>query len=106
MQGDLFGMPTVAATQTGQKNDFLERTRVTLRLDQALAGAIGLLVIYVLIFSFGVEKGKRLGMAELQAERTKNERMMRELGGKIFSAQGRPAHPLAACSRNFKGNHA
>lgn len=88
MQGDLFGMPTMAsqANPAGAKNDFLERYRVTLRLDQALVGAIGLLVVYVLIFSFGVEKGKRLGMAELQAERTKHERVMRELGGKLFSA--------------------
>ena len=106
MQGDLFGMPTMAThtPQTAQKNDFLERHRVTLRLDQALVGAIGLLVIYVLIFSFGVEKGKRLGMAELKAERTKHERVMRELGGKLFSASTleekalpiAPAAPVAA----------
>lgn len=89
MQGDLFGLPsTVPQPETStQKLFFLERYRVTLRLDQILAGLIALIVVYVLIFSFGVEKGKRLGMAELRAERAKNERMMQELSAKVFSTR-------------------
>lgn len=89
MQGELFGTPGGAAASshpTVQKLAFLERTRISLGLDQVVIGLIALLVIYVLIFSFGVEKGKRLGFAELEAERSKKEAMMRELQEKIFTA--------------------
>lgn len=87
MQGDLFGSASAlpSVSQNAQRASFLERTRLTLRLDQGLVALIALLVFYVLIFSFGVEKGKRLGLAELQAERTKRESMVRELRAKIFS---------------------
>ncbi len=86
MQADLFGPTSVSQVNpnSAPKIDFLGRTRITLRLDQGLILLIALLMVYVLIFSFGVEKGKRFAMAELTAERVKHEQMIRELRDKIF----------------------
>lgn len=86
MQKDLFGTSAVL-TESNPKTDFLQRFRITLRFDQALIVMILLLVAYVLIFSFGVETGKRYSMAEIRAERSKREHMVEELTGKIFEAQ-------------------
>lgn len=41
------------------KSSFLERTSFDLRLDQILGIALVLLVFYVLVFSWGVDRGKR-----------------------------------------------
>ncbi len=97
MQGDLFGIPTLTASAGSihQKSAFLERHRVTLRFDQALMALIALLVACVLIFSFGVEKGKRLGMAELKSERAKRERIVRELSEKVFAKNSQGLLPLS-----------
>lgn len=90
MQGDLFEVPSSAAIMsgTGMKETFSEKMRVTLRLDQIIVGMIALLVIYVLVFSFGVEKGKRFALAELKAERLKRQTMVQELGQKILEMKG------------------
>lgn len=90
MQKELFAAVPAAAISNSfsqQKNSFLDRCRLSLRLDQTLALLIGLLVIYVFVFSFGVETGKRYSMAELRAERAKRERMTEELSRKIFENQ-------------------
>lgn len=87
MQKDLFGASTVSPLMSSMepKSDFLQRFRLQLRLDQTIIGALLLLVVYVLVFSFGVESGKRYAMAEIKAERSMRERMARELGEKIFA---------------------
>ncbi len=87
MQKDLFGTATInpLSAHLEKKPDFLERYRLNLRLDQALIAVLVLLVAYVLVFSFGVESGKRYAMAEIKAERAMRERMARELGEKIFA---------------------
>lgn len=88
MQKDLFGGALAAAvipSQSESKNDFLQKYTFTLRLDQAIIAVLALMVAYVLVFSFGVESGKRFAMAEIKAERSMRERMARELGEKIFS---------------------
>lgn len=87
MQKDLFGTaPAMAiADSLSPKMSFLDRYRMAVRLDQALFLLIGLLVIYVLVFSFGVETGKRYAMSELRAERMKRERMVEELRDKVFA---------------------
>lgn len=88
MQKDLFGTAAAAAATTDgmtAKISFLDRYRMSIRLDQALFLLIGLLVIYVLVFSFGVETGKRYAMEELKAERLKRERVTEELRDKIFA---------------------
>ena len=62
MQTELFDLPsprTLPEEPAVPKTSFLEKTFVTLRLDQAIGLALVLLVFYVLIFSWGVEKGKR-----------------------------------------------
>lgn len=89
MQKDLFGTAAVAAMPDtmSAKLSFLDRYRMSVRLDQALFLLIGLLVIYVLVFSFGVETGKRYAMSELKAERLKRERMVDELRDKVFPPQ-------------------
>ena len=90
MQKELFGATPAAAFPESlipPKTSLLDRYRLNLRLDQMLIVLIGLLVVYVLIFSFGVETGKRYSMAELRAERAKRERMTEELGRKIFEMQ-------------------
>lgn len=89
MQKDLFGTAAVAAMPDtmSAKISFLDRYRMSVRLDQALFLLIGLLVIYVLVFSFGVETGKRYAMSELKAERLKRERIVDELRDKVFPSQ-------------------
>ena len=96
-QGDLFGNPGKTTLSTHlPKTDFLDRYRVTLKLDQALVGAIAMLVLYVLVFSFGVEKGKRYAAEELKAERAKREHLVQEFRDKIFiSAEPEPASGTA-----------
>lgn len=62
MQTELFDLPsprTLSEAPAVPKASFLEKKFVTLRLDQAIGLALVLLVFYVLIFSWGVEKGKR-----------------------------------------------
>lgn len=90
MQKELFAAVPAAAISNSfsqQKSSFLDRCRLSLRLDQTLAVMIGLLVVYVFVFSFGVETGKRYSMAELRAERAKRERVTEELSRKIFENQ-------------------
>lgn len=103
MQKELFAAAPVAALSDSfsqTKTSFLDRHRLSLRLDQTLVVMIALLVVYVLIFSFGVETGKRYSMAELRAERAKRERMTEELSRKIFENQqnAQPSSGLAEVS--------
>ena len=90
MQKELFAAAPLAAISDSfsqTRTPFLDKHRLTFRLDQALVLMIGLLVVYVLVFSFGVETGKRYSVAELRAERSKRERMTEELSRKIFEGQ-------------------
>ena len=99
MQKDLFGAATVTPLSNPheQKTDFLHRFRIQLRLDQTIIAVLLLLVVYVLIFSFGVESGKRYAMAEIKSERAMRERMARELGEKIFAnSQPQEINPSSA----------
>ncbi|MFA7000955.1 MAG: SPOR domain-containing protein [Candidatus Omnitrophota bacterium] len=68
MQKDLFqATPSVLQrVQTVQKQTaFLERCRFSVRLDQAVVCAIGLVVLYAIVFSAGVETGKGIARREL-----------------------------------------
>ena len=62
MQSELFELssPKVTEEAAPLKPTFIERTSFNLRLDQAIGLVIVLLVFYVLAFSWGVERGKRL----------------------------------------------
>ena len=62
MQTELFDLPsprTLSEDSTASKTSFLEKNFITLRLDQTIGLTLVLLVIYVLTFSWGVEKGKK-----------------------------------------------
>ncbi|MBI3313357.1 MAG: hypothetical protein HYZ83_03915 [Candidatus Omnitrophica bacterium] len=85
MQSDLFEIPSqLPVTQPASKLAFLERSRLSLRLDHLVASVIVLMVFYVFIFSFGVEKGKRFAMAEIKAERDKRQYVTEELARRVF----------------------
>ena len=52
MQEDLFEFTQpVSAPAKIEKLAFLEKTRISIRLDQVLTGMIALLVLYVFVFS-------------------------------------------------------
>jgi hypothetical protein len=62
MQTELFDLPsprTLSEDAPVSKPSFLEKNFITLRLDQTIGLALVLLVVYVLTFSWGVEKGKK-----------------------------------------------
>ncbi len=62
MQTELFDMPiprTLSEDSPAPKTSFLEKNFITLRLDHSIGLTLVLLVIYVLTFSWGVEKGKK-----------------------------------------------
>lgn len=82
MQAELFEMsgPVVDAARIAKPSSgWMDQFRVTLRIDHLLIGGILALVLYVLVFSFGVEKGKRYAMDELKAEKMKQEQISKEL---------------------------
>ncbi len=63
MQTELFDLPTprtLSDEPVVSRSSFLEIKFLTLRLDQTIGLTLALLVFYVLAFSWGVEKGKRL----------------------------------------------
>jgi len=62
MQTELFDLPspqTFSEDSPALQPSFLEKTFITLRLDQTIGLTLVLLVVYVLTFSWGVEKGKK-----------------------------------------------
>lgn len=62
MQSELFELTSSKSREESSpsKPTFIERTVFALRLDQAIGLVLVLLVFYVLTFSWGVERGKRL----------------------------------------------
>ena len=62
MQTELFDLPsprTLSEEPAVSKTSFLEKTFITLRLDQMIGVTLVFLVLFVLTFSWGVEKGKK-----------------------------------------------
>lgn len=86
MQQDLFDSTNLKNLNLNRRNSLmdLQSIRLNIRLDHAVAGIIGLLIFSVLIFSFGVEKGKKFAIGELQAEREKREQVMQEFRQKLI----------------------
>lgn len=75
MQTDLFDLPPEPPIRQELKRfAFLEQKKLSLRLDQAVVIFIVFIVFYVLVFSLGVERGKRYALAELLAAKSKGER--------------------------------
>lgn len=76
MQGELFQIAGSAAESAGTahlQRGWMNRFRITLRLEHLSIGGILALVLYVLVFSFGVEKGKRFALLELRAEKARQD---------------------------------
>lgn len=74
MQAELFevaGSGFNASRVSRVQTSWLSQVQVTLRIDHLLIGGILALVLYVLIFSFGVEQGKRYASAQAHAEQAK-----------------------------------
>ena len=74
MQAELFevaGSGLGASRVSRVQTSWLSQVQVTLRIDHLLIGGILALVLYVLIFSFGVEQGKRYASVEVRAEKAK-----------------------------------
>ncbi len=85
MQTELFDLPsprTLSEEPAVAKTSFLEKTFLTLRLDQAIGLALVLLVLYVLIYSWGVEKGKRS---------SPDTQVIRSVPAAVFPAEVPPA---------------
>ena len=85
MQTELFDLPsprTLSEDAPVSKASFLEKTFITLRLDQTIGLTLVLLVIYVLTFSWGVEKGKRSSAAG---------QMIRSVSAGVVSQETAPA---------------
>lgn len=107
MQGELFSIKTAGSIDDSSKlnaaqPNWLDRFQFTLRLDHMAVAAITALVLYVLVFSFGVEKGKRIAVKEIRAERIKQRQIAQELlksqvtatvSSPVISAVHEPARP-------------
>lgn len=60
MQTDLFQIPSAASVHVSQgKKSFLEEKQFILRLDQVITLAIAAIIAFVIVFTFGVESGRR-----------------------------------------------
>lgn len=63
VQGELFRDDNLGAhlrsSDFGAQNSFLRRYQLSLTLDKLILALMGILVIFVLTYSFGVERGKR-----------------------------------------------
>lgn len=80
MQAELFNLGTSGAiTDTSSRLvqppvvTWLDRFRITLRLEHLCIAAILALVLYVLVFSFGVEKGKRIALREQEVQKLRQQ---------------------------------
>lgn len=90
-QADLFDSLSFRYQQPKTpKNDFLSRYSIVLRFDQILILSIVFLVAFALVFSFGVERGKKGSVAEVVALQAKYQKAMEELGSKAFEPLGAP----------------
>lgn len=75
MQADLFQVPSAASSMTAEpRESILDKFRISLRLDQALMVLISLVMVYVVVFSFGFEKGKRSASRDFQRQEARKAR--------------------------------
>ena len=83
MQGELFeasqSVAQAAKIQKSRTPNWLDLFQVTLRIDHLMIGSISALVLYVLVFSFGVERGKRYATDEIRSEKLRQEQIAQEL---------------------------
>lgn len=90
MQAELFEVtgPAVKVAETRRTPaSWLDQFSVTLRLDHLLIAGILALVLYVLTFSFGVEKGKRYAFQEREAGEARQTEVASQLTREKTSAE-------------------
>lgn len=80
---------------------WLDQFRITLRLDHLAITAILALVLYVLVFSFGVEKGRRFAFEELEARQTKETQLSSALSSPQEVLKERPPQPAEVTASSF-----
>ena len=89
MQGELFeasqSIAQAAKIQKSRTPNWLDLFQVTLRIDHLMIGSISALVLYVLVFSFGVERGKRYATDEIRVEKLRQEQIAQELPAPLLS---------------------
>ena len=66
VQGELFREEVVSEYNKSKSQSFLSQYQLTLTLDKLLLGFIGIMVVFVLTYSFGVERGKRSAEKRLE----------------------------------------
>lgn len=69
MQRDLFHIPTPSdtiASLHASRGGMLEKFRISLRLDHIIVLFLGMIFLYALIYSFGVEKGKKTASQNIE----------------------------------------
>lgn len=59
VQGELFREEHAGIASEAKPRSFLARYQISVSLDKVLIACVGLVVVFALVFSFGVEKGKR-----------------------------------------------
>lgn len=75
MQADLFQVPSsVSHPALEPKESILEKFRISLRLDQSLMILISLVIVYVIVFSVGFEKGKKTSARDYQRQEARKAR--------------------------------
>jgi cell division septation protein DedD len=67
VQGELFREEQTFPTANSESRSFLSQYRLTVTFDKLLIALIALLVAFVLTYSFGVERGKRVMEKHLEA---------------------------------------
>lgn len=72
-QSGNFSHPAPVSSEAfGSRISFLERYRISLRLDQVLVLLMGIVVFHVCVFGLGMEKGKSLAYEQVKAAKMHN----------------------------------
>ncbi len=70
MQADLFNLSLSNSFERDAFNRSFFEKKYTLRLDQLLGGGLVLIVFFVLVFAWGVERGKSVSQREFMLKQT------------------------------------
>lgn len=67
VQGELFREDSLSPSASVKAPSFLAQYRLTFSLDKLLLISIGFVIVFILIYSFGVEQGKRQAEKRFEA---------------------------------------
>lgn len=83
MQEDLFKGNPLGSDNSDEQKSFLERIRISLRFDQITLLAILFIIVNTVIFSVGVESGKRNAVEKIETKLTQSQQLISEYRQKI-----------------------